>query len=242
MLAQRCPNDYDGIVAGAPALYWTELFPYIYWPQQIMNALGQHPYTCELEAITVEAIAICDGLDGVTDGIISRVDTCLDVFDPFSAVGKIIKCAEKNGEQVRISKAAAVVAAATWQGVVDPNGKLLYHGIAPGAKLSGKISSIAATKCTETGCVGSPLSLGHQWLQLFASKDPEKDLTKMSRDEYYSLAHIAAQQFKSTMDTSDPDLTKFRDAGGKLITCHGLVSPATPTPLRTSNPHVGYHW
>lgn len=156
MLAQRYPNDYDGIAAGAPAIYWTDLFPYIYWPQQIMNELGQYPYNCELGAITEEAVATCDGLDGVTDGIIARVDTCLDVFDPFSTVGKTIKCAERNGEDVQISKAAAIVAAATWQGTVDAHGKPLYRGIAPGADLTGRFSSLATTKCTETGCVGSP--------------------------------------------------------------------------------------
>lgn len=225
MLAQRYPNDYDGIAAGAPALYWTEMFPYIHWPQQIMNELGQYPYNCELAAITKEALAVCDGLDGVADGIIARVDTCLEVFDPFSVVGQTIECADKNGQEVHISKAAAIVAAATWQGTVDAHGKVPYQGISPGADLTGGYSSIATTACTETGCVGSPHPFGRQWLQLFAAKNPEKDLSKLSRDEYYSLARVAAQQFSSTMDTSDPDLTRFCNAGGKLITYHGLVSP-----------------
>lgn len=224
MLAQRYPDAYDGIAAAAPALYWSELFPYIYWPQQVMNELGQYPYNCELDAITDEAVIICDDLDGVNDGIVARVDTCLDVFDPFSMVGKTVQCADKNGTEVQISKAAAIVAAATWHGTVDTHGKPLYGGIAPGSNLASSYCSIAATECTENGCVGSPQALGRQWLQLFAAKDSEKDLTKVSRDEYNRLARFASQQFKSIIDTSDPDLTKFRDAGGKIISYHGLVS------------------
>jgi hypothetical protein len=166
----------------------------------------------------------CDGLDGVNDGIVSRVATCLDVFDPFSMVGKTVKCADKDGAEVQISKAAAIVAAATWHGTVDAHGKGIYGGIAPGSDLTGGLTSIAKTECTEKGCVGSPQALGEQWLQLFAAKDPEKDLTKISRDEYNRLARLASQQYKSIIDTSDPDLTSFRDAGGKIITYHGLVS------------------
>ncbi|KAF7938797.1 uncharacterized protein EAE98_001135 [Botrytis deweyae] len=84
------------------------------------------------------------------------------------------------------------------------------------------VSSLAKTKCTGKDYVGSPRPLGQQWLQLFAAKDPEKDLTKLSRDENNRLARFASQQYKSIADTSDPDLTKFRDARGKLITYHGL--------------------
>ncbi|KFY97342.1 hypothetical protein V498_02105 [Pseudogymnoascus sp. VKM F-4517 (FW-2822)] len=229
MLAQRYPNDYDGIAAAAPAIYWTELFPYIYWPQQVMNELGQYPYNCELDAISAEAILTCDGLDGVTDGIVARPDTCLDVFDPFSMVGKTVECADKDGAEVQISKAAAIVAAATWHGPVDANGKSTYGGIAPGSDLTSSIMvALARTECTEAGCVGSPHIFGPQWLKLFAAKDTEMDLTKLSRDEYNRLVRFASQQFKSIIDTSDPDLTNFRDAGGKLITYHGLIDQIIP--------------
>lgn len=236
MLAQQYPDDYDGIAAAAPALYWSELFPYIYWPQQVMNDLGQYPYGCELDAITAEAIATCDGLDGVRDGIVARVDTCLDVFDPFSMVGKTVECAEKNGAEIQISKAAATVAAATWHGTVDAHGKSLYHGVAPGSDLTTEPIGLAATKCTEDGCSGSPQILGLQWLQLFAAKNPDKDFSKMTREEFTRLSRFASQQFKSIIDTSDPDLTSFRDAGGKIITYHGLVCPRASSPVKTPCP------
>ncbi|KAJ0417313.1 hypothetical protein BJY00DRAFT_316089 [Aspergillus carlsbadensis] len=173
----------------------------------------------------------CDDLDGVKDGIVARVDTCLDVLDPFSMVGKTVKCADKNGTEVRISKAAAIVAAATCHKTADIHGKPLYCGIAPGSNLASSFASIATAKCTGYGCIGSPQGLGLQWLQLLTAKDLDKDLTKVCLDDYDRLARFASQQYKSIMDTSDPELTSFRDSRGKLITYHGLVSRRESYPV-----------
>jgi hypothetical protein len=80
MLAQRYPDAYDGIMAGAPGTYWPELLASGQWPQQVMNTLGSYPYGCELDALTAAAIATCDGLDGVVDGIVGEADACLETF------------------------------------------------------------------------------------------------------------------------------------------------------------------
>lgn len=50
-----------------------------------MSILNTFPYLCEINAITDAAIAACDSLDGVVDGLVSNVETCR--FDPFSIVG-----------------------------------------------------------------------------------------------------------------------------------------------------------
>ncbi|KAH7121806.1 Tannase/feruloyl esterase [Dactylonectria estremocensis] len=229
MLAQRYPTAYDGISAGAPAIWWTELFPWFQWAQQVMNQLGQYPYGCELDAITTAAISACDVLDGVTDRVIARVDQCRDVFDPFSQVGKTIKCAQLNATELLISKAAAIVVNASWQGIITERGKQIYHGIMPGTDLTGNSQYgaqgqpvIAKTNCTSSGCVGVPGFLGTQWLQLFVAKNPSKNLDNLTRAEYEELVH-RSQQYASIIGTADPDLTDFRDAGGKMITFHGLA-------------------
>lgn len=86
MLAQRYPNECDGIAAAAPAINWVEFFPNIQWPQQVMNEMNQYPFPCELDALTTAAIATCDGLDGVEDNIIGEAVECLNPFNPFSMV------------------------------------------------------------------------------------------------------------------------------------------------------------
>ncbi|KAK6209813.1 hypothetical protein QIS74_11397 [Colletotrichum tabaci] len=228
MLAQRYPTAFDGIAAGAPAINWNKLFTFIQWPQQVMNELGQWPFMCELDAITLAAVSACDELDGVVDGIVSDVKQCLGTFDPFSVVGESTACAQLNGTRKIITSAAATVLNATWHGRED------YHGILPGADLTGNSPrsfgqpGIAATDCTEKGCAGTPSNLGTSWLKLFVAKHATLDMAKLTREEFDSLAYSGTQQYASMIETSDADLRAFKAAGGKMVTFHGLADNIIP--------------
>lgn len=56
MLAQRYPEAYNGITAGAPAKSWTRLFPGLYWPTQAINNFAHVPHWCEFHALSAAAI------------------------------------------------------------------------------------------------------------------------------------------------------------------------------------------
>ncbi|KAI0138182.1 tannase and feruloyl esterase [Hypoxylon sp. NC0597] len=234
MLAQRYPTAYDGIAAGAPAIYWTEFFSAVQWPQQFMNMLGSYPHGCEIDAITAAAISTCDELDGVLDGIIAEPDACLGAFDPFRLVGQTANCNETGGS-IQISATAAAVVNATWQGTITEKGKRTWYGLNPGADLTGnsQLSSgepgVAATNCTTGTCVGAPSYLGLQWLQLFIAKDPAFDASNLTHAQFDDIVHASTQQFGSVISTDDPDLTRFREAGGKLVTFHGIQDNIIPT-------------
>lgn len=227
MLAQRYPTAYDGIAAAAPAIYWSEFFSSALWSQQFMNMLDEYPYGCEIEALSTAAVSACDVLDGVVDGIIGEVDLCLASFDPFALVGTTVNCTEKADGIIQISTAAAQVANATWHGTQTADGKTWWHGLNIGSNLvdNNGQEGVASTKCTENGCTGYPSTLALPWLKLFVAKNPDFDFSNLTHREYNSLLHASVQQYKSIIDTDDPDLSEFRDAGGKLVTFHGLVSP-----------------
>lgn len=162
-VAQRYPEDFDGISASAPALNNPELAAFLYWPQQVMNELKDYPYPCEVLAITAAAISACDELDGLKDGIISLPDECLMTFDPFSVVGKEIDCPQA-GAKVQISKTAAIVVNETWTGMPTKRGRGLLRGLRPGALLTDPtVLSIVGTTCNATGCVGNPSYLVSQY-------------------------------------------------------------------------------
>ncbi|KAK6076032.1 tannase and feruloyl esterase [Seiridium cupressi] len=231
MLAQRYPTAYDGIAAASPAIYWNEFFSSLTWPQQFMNMLGEHPYSCEFEAITNAAIAACDLLDGVTDGVISEVDLCLATFDPFQLVGTTINCTEKSEGVAQVSSAAALVTNATWHGVLTTDGKHWWNGLNPGANLVDFNGSpgVAATNCTDQGCVGIPGGLAPPWWQYFVAKDPNFDSSNLTHREFDALVHKGHQEYTSIIGTDDADLSAFRDVGGKMVAYHGLADELIPT-------------
>ncbi|KAJ8120832.1 hypothetical protein ONZ43_g2562 [Nemania bipapillata] len=233
MLAQRYPALYDGIAAGAPAIHWNPGVGSVQWPQQVMNMLDKYPYPCELDAIVEAAITSCDGLDGVVDGIIAEVDECLTTFDPFSIVGTLINCTEAAGETIQVSEAAAVVVDATWAGPSTESGNWTWYGLNPGADITGSHSTPATlisvqTNCTGGVCVGVPNPLSSIWLQLFVAKNPEFNVSNITHAEFDSMIHLSQQLYGDTVGTEEPDLTEFHNAGGKLVTFHGLADTLIP--------------
>ncbi|KAK5636426.1 hypothetical protein RRF57_012138 [Xylaria bambusicola] len=235
MLAQRYPTLYDGIAAGAPAIYWNELFASIQWPEQFMSLLGNYPYNCELDAINAAAVSACDELDGIIDGVITDVDACLTIFDPSSLVGTTINCTEA-GEAIPISSTAAAVINATWSGPYTASGKQLWYGFNPGADITGnsqppdqRIGGIAETNCTSGVCVGVPYFLSDPWFRLFVVKDPNFGMFNITHAQFDSLVHRSQQEYQSFLETEDPDLSEFRSIGGKLLSFHGLYDQIIPS-------------
>jgi hypothetical protein len=214
--AQRYPTDYDGIVATAPAINWTKFLPADQWPQVVMNEIGNHPTQCELEAFNTAAIAACDGLDKVADGIISSPAQCR--YNPYRLVGTRIQC---NGREVTITEADAAVVARIWAG---PG---VWSGMEKGTLFSG----IANTN--EDGTAGVLFPISDNWIKYFLLRDPDYDTSTLTYRDWYRLFAQSQREYGRIIDTSDPDLTAFRAAGGKMVTWHGeadeLIFPAGTT-------------
>ena len=147
-------------------------------------------------------------------------------FDATSVVGQKFDC---NGDTRKISKPAAKIANAVWNGP-ERNGKREWYGLAHEASLTGStndgvLGGLASTKCDEhaKNCVSSPFAISESWIRYFLRKDPDYDFTTMTEDEFFGLLHISRQRYTSIMGTDDPDLSAFRSAGGKILTWHGLA-------------------
>lgn len=192
-----------------------------------MNVLGEYPYQCEFDSIREAAVAFCDEMDGVKDGVVMDVEGCLESFDPFELVGTTIDCPQAEG-QVEISHAAAFVANGTFSDGLNTVGRRAWYGFSPSTDLTGNyvgLLSTAATDCSGSdGCVGMPSPLGSGWVRMFMAQDPDFDVRNVTMEDFYRLAHAASIQTSSFFNSDDPDLSAFRDAGGKMLTFHGLVS------------------
>ncbi|KAL2840051.1 Tannase/feruloyl esterase [Aspergillus pseudoustus] len=221
MLAQQFPGDFNGIVAVAPAINWADFIPADFWPQLLMNQMGVYPEQCEFEALRQEAIRACDRLDGVQDHILSAPGAC--EFDPLSVVGLPYEC---GGVLRTISKEAAVLASNIWEGPHASDGSRRWYG------LNHEASPwlLPGTECARhqgtTRCHGKPFWIAEEWLRLFVLNDQDFDLATLSFAQYDALFDKSRAMYDAIIGTASADLSAFRDAGGKMITWHGLADEA----------------
>jgi feruloyl esterase len=92
MEAQRFPNDYDGVLAGAPANYYSHLVVGGMWAV-LATSLEPESYipASKIPMIGHAVLKACDAQDGVADGILSEPERCH--FDP-----ELLGCTKDNRE------------------------------------------------------------------------------------------------------------------------------------------------
>ncbi|KAH0032992.1 putative feruloyl esterase, partial [Aureobasidium melanogenum] len=218
MLAQRSPHLFDGILAAAPAIDWPTFVVSAFWAQQRMNQIAAYPSTCELMAFRAAAIEACDSLDGLTDGIIGAPGLC--EFDPHTVVGRKVKC---DGTKKQLTSEGATIAHAAWTGPIDANRKAHWFGVNYDAALRSADDAIVVGKSGRRG-----KTIPEEWISLFVMKDPAYDTSKMSDAEYFAALKASQREYNSIIGTNWPDLSEFRNAGGKMITWHGLADDRIP--------------
>jgi feruloyl esterase len=199
--AQMFPRDYDGIVAGAPANYWTHLMAGDLWPSVVTlkdPAASLPP--AKLQVLHRAALAACDNLDGVEDGLLENPARCR--FDPAT-----VQCGD--GAQDNCLTAAQVEAARKiYGGARSPRtSKQVFPGMPPGSELVW--TALAGPKP-----FGIPLS--HFRHVVF--NDPDWDFLSLDFDKDVALADKID---KGLINATDPNLKEFFSRGGKLIVYHG---------------------
>ncbi|NGY60447.1 tannase/feruloyl esterase family alpha/beta hydrolase [Lentzea sp. NEAU-D13] len=214
--AQRFPDDYDGILANAPAVKWTQFAVATLWPQIVQNQDGHIVGNCVLDAFRKAAIEACDKNDGVTNNIVDRPDRCS--YDPRQLIGAKILC---EGTEIVVTKADADVMRKIWDGPTDERGRTLWPGLPKGADplwLAG----------TLPGSPGPGFPVAAQWVQNFLLKQPGFDTSKLTYQQYRDLFRQSVREFDDVIGTSNPDLSAFRRSGGKLITFVGTNDQLIP--------------
>ena len=230
MSAQRFPEDFDGIVAGAPVLDFTSTQIGGVWFSQ---ALRENPVSLDKIVRVGEAIyAACDRLDGLEDGLIDDPRQC--AFDPWTDYPQ---CGAEDGVAC-LTEGESAALAKIYGGVVS-RGEPYLPGQPLGAELGDPLRPPAVrtsgwSRWFVDPAGGTPLleTLGVSFMRYMAFErdDPEWQLEQFDWDEDpYRMDAI-----RRILDATDPDLRRFRDAGGKMITYHGWSDTAL-NPLMAVN-------
>ena len=213
MEAQRYPEDFDAIIAGAPVYNMVHLNVSQVGLQVEMLKNPDRLVPDAKKAMFANAVvSACDEKDGVKDGIINDPRSCK--FDP-----AVLAC--KAGDAPDCLTAAQVEnARSAWAAVKTKSGELVYPGRSPGFESGWRIPTPGTA--LNPLFADMPRFIGRQ----DANWDPmtfelEKDLALALKNAGY-------------VEANDPDLKKFKARGGKLLLYHGWADPG-PAPENTVN-------
>ncbi|MEO2198253.1 MAG: tannase/feruloyl esterase family alpha/beta hydrolase [bacterium] len=206
--AQRYPDDYDGILAGAPGHNRTRLNAGFLWSWMALHDVdGQLLMPAEkLSALATAVVTSCDAVDGVADGVIDDPRRCR--FDPAA-----LRCG--GGDEADCLTDTQVEAVRkVYAGARNPRtGARVFTGWSPGS---------------ESGWAGYllrppvPMRVGYWADWVFG--DPHWDWRTFDWDR--DLAY--AQRRMNMVDATDPDLGAFRRRGGKLLLYAGWADAVVP--------------
>ena len=223
--AQRYPELFDGILAGAPAIYWPTYVVAELWPQIVMKEEGLFPSLDELNAVAAKAVQACDTKDGVRDGVITEPEKC--DFDPLSVVGKV-KVGEK---EVEITTKVANIVKKIWDGP-RVHGQQFWYGLPIGSPFD----YLAKTDDNNGTRVGSPFFIPDTWIRYFLKKEPSFNVSNIDTRNLKDLFWDSQEEYNDLLNNGEPDLSALKHTGGKLIVWHGgadqLIFPQGTTKYR----------
>ncbi len=221
MEAQRYPDDYDGIIAGAPANYWTHLLANAVWDTLALTGeKDSYISSKKLPAIQAAALAACDAMDGVKDGVIEDPSKCH--YDPAA-----IECKGPETDSCLTTPQVAALKK-LYAGGSTSHGKL-FPGYSPGgeAEMGGWgvwITGPAPDKSLM-------YAFGTQFYKNMVLDNASWDYHTFQTDRDTKASDDKESR---NMNATDPDLSKFKARGGKLILYHGW-SDAAIAPQNTIN-------
>ena len=209
-VAARYPEDYEGIIAGAPAAQWTKLMGQFAWNARATGASEEAKIpSSKLKVLQDAVMKKCDAIDGVKDGLLEDPRRCK--FDP-----AVVQCKAGDHEDC-LTPAQVATARKIYQGPKDAAGKSLGPGFPPGAE------SVQWNQWI-TGPTAEQRFFSTEYFRYIVFGQPDWTLEQMDFDKDLATAR---EKTADVLDSS-PDLSPYIKRGGKLIIYHGWDDSAIP--------------
>jgi len=213
MVAQRFPDDFDGILAGNPGNDWSHWAAGLVWTQQAQLASSPGAIPATKRALIQNAVtAACDMIDGVKDGLISDPRFCR--FDP-----AVLACKGADAPNC-LTTAQIATLSKIYAGPRNPRtGAQIYPGYPPGIENAPGYTSII------TPWQPGAFSYGDSYFgqAVFERRDWDPRTLDFDRD-----VALSDRKGSPVIDAINPDLRSFRAHGGKLLQYHGWSDALMP--------------
>jgi feruloyl esterase len=203
--AQRFPNDFDGIVAGAPALDWTSRASQaVRIAQHLETRDAARLLAADRERLHKAVLDACDANDGVKDGLLEDPGRC--AFDPGT-----LQC-QASDDRSCLTPAQVETA------------RLIYspmRNAATGREITG-LQRGSELGWSDLGWTASARATGLDHFRFLVFREPTWEISRFSGDRDVARAE---ETDAGTINALDPNLKPFLDRGGKLIQYHGWSDP-----------------
>lgn len=225
MEAQRYPEDFDGIVAAAPALDWPGIAAAFVKNAQAVfpdpHVLSRSVLTKDnLKLLESRILAACDANDKVKDGLLE------DPRDCAFKTGDIPACADDRPGPDCFTKAERAAVERIYAPTVNQDGPIYYGQPFGGeAEADGWLSWITGVDEPLLARAGTPSlqwAFGTEFFKYFVFGDPSWDYSRYDLATWKRDTRLVA----TFMNATNPDLATFKAGGRKLILWHGWSDPA----------------
>jgi hypothetical protein len=229
--AQRYPGDFNGIVAGAPAMnFQVQNSLYHAWQARSNSGPDGKPIllAARLPLLHAAVLKQCDGLDGQLDGLIADPRVCHPNLD-------VLACkADAADRSTCLSAEELGVARRFYDGPRDTatGEKLAIGGPQPGSELAW--TGVYVPRSAAEPIFSGIIALDSMRNLIFEQNPPASFSLADVRFDKATFGRLLARH--PLFDATNPDLSAFAAAGGKLILWHGWADPHI-SPLNT----IAYH-
>jgi feruloyl esterase len=219
MAAQRYPEDFDAILAGAPVndhlyLHAGDMARMV----DIFKDKEKLIPKAKQDILAKAVMSACDALDGVKDNLITNPLACK--FDP-----AVLQCKSGDAADCLTPKQVSTVKR-LYAPVKNSKGELIFPGFAYGGESTYNLMRGIVGPPGDTDIAANPapgeLQLGT--FRYLAHQDPNWDWKTFNLDADTALA----KKMGGFIDAVETDMSKFKNRGGKLLMYHGWADPGVP--------------
>jgi feruloyl esterase len=204
--AQRFPDDYDAIIAGAPA---NRTAISLWIAAAVLKDPASYIPPGKYPAIHQAALAACDMRDGLKDGLIDDPTRC--DFDP-----GVLLCKGADGPAC-LTGPQVEAAKKIYSPAINPRtGQQLFSSLVPGTELGWGVQALGP----------EPSANIYDQYRYVVFKDPHWDWKTFNFDSDVVRGDLPENL---VMNATDPNMKPFFSHGGKLLLYHGWSDPNVPT-------------